>query len=483
MNAELIRDNRIPSSISDLELRACKDSCLMNIHLKKYGEASERLATLCKMAYTFKTTKVDEVNEVWVFNNGIYVPNGKSVIRELCRGILGEFYTEYIVNLVISKIETDSFIDQDTFFNYNTKNEIAVGNGILNLKTRELAPFNSDKIFFNKINANYVPGAICDMIDTFLSEVLPDRADVNTIYELFGYCLWKEYFIEKGFMLLGNGRNGKGKVLSILKHFLGDGNVAGIPLQKLETGEFKEYGLLNKLANVAGDISNYPLKETNKFKGLTGRDIINASRKFKTDVSFVNYAKLIFATNHLPKTYDLSVGFFDRWVYITFPYTFKPQIEYDQLMLSLSDDEKKMIKLMDDHRIDNILDPDQMSGLLNAALDGLDRLFANHSFTSSKSGEETKNFWIKNSDSFLSFVLEYIEHDANSYIEKEDLRKRYQLYCKKNNVMSEGDKHIREILVRHFTAGEERKGSNPYDQTRAWTGIRFKGPIKNNGVI
>jgi putative DNA primase/helicase len=446
---------------------------------KQFPQASEMLVNESKTRFSFYTTKVDDRNEIWVYQDGIYLPNGKSVIREYCRKVTGVLYNEYVTNMVISKIETDTFIDQEKFFNKNIKEEIAVRNGILNLKTKELTPFDSKKVFFSKINANYVPGVSCPKIDIFFKEVLPEESDVQSIYEMFGYSLYKDYFIERAFMLLGSGRNGKGKTLNILKHFLSEDNVVGIPLQKLESGEFKECGLLNKLANIAGDISGYPLKETNKFKSLTGRDIISASRKFKTDVSFVNYAKLIFSTNNLPKTYDLSVGFFDRWVFVVFPYTFKEQNEYSELMKTLSESEKVKYRVMDEHRIDGLLDDVEMSGLLNASLAGLDRLFVNKSFTSSKTGEATRKFWIRNSDSFLAFVNEFIEIDSDGSIDKEVLRKAYQKYCKVNKVLSEGDRHIKEVLVRQYTAGEEQQFTTMGEHRRNWVGVRFKQGVVN----
>jgi len=475
------------STVSDSEIYAAKSAVLLNItgDKKNWGAASEVLVTICKSAYTFKTTMVDDMNEIWVYQDGIYLPNGKSTIKEFSRIVLDQFYTEYLVNLAINKIQADTFINQDIFFNSNIKDEIAVKNGILNLTTKILSPFTKEKIFFNKINAEYTPGIKCEKIDKFLNEVLPDPSDVKTIYEMFGYTLYKDNFIERAFMMLGSGRNGKSKCLTILKNFLTVENITAMPLQKLENGDFKECALMNKLANIAGDISGYPLKENSKFKALTGRDIISAGRKFKNDVTFTNYAKLIFSTNHLPKTYDLDNGFFDRWVYLVFPFTFKEKKEYDELMKNLPDDQKKNYKLMDEHRIDGIMDDVEMSGLLNEALAGLDRLIESGSFTSSKTGEQTKTFWIQNSDSFLAFAMDNLEIDSEGIITKGDLRKRYQKYCKVNKIISEGDKHIKEVLVRQYTAGEERKGSSSYDQVWAWVGIKFKGPLAkyNNEVV
>lgn len=434
---------------------------------------TEILVKVAKTKSNFYTTRFDERNEIYYYKDGIYIPEGRTFIKELTRNYLGKDYTEQIGNQVVSKIEADTFIDQQELLKPKNIEEICVLNGILNLKTKELLPFSKDKIFFSKIQANYIPNKKCEKIDTFLSEVLPDENDKKTIYEIVGFCLYREYFVEKAVMMLGGGRNGKGKTITLIKKLLGEQNFTGLPLQKLEAGDFKEIELLGKLANLGGDISNYPLKDTAKFKGLTGRDTITASKKFKNDVSFVNYAKMIFATNNLPKTYDLTDGFFSRWVYLNFPYTFKPLKEYEEL-INKDSKLKDKLRVMDPNRVESIMCDEELSGFLNESLEGLHRLWNNNDFTSSKSSEDTKAWWIRNSDSFLAFCLERLETADTEleYIKKDTLRKQYQAFCKEHRLPPEGDKHIFEIMIRQVKAWDSQLSDESHE--RVWKGVKFR---------
>lgn len=441
--------------------------------LKQKSDLTELLVSVCKEKSNYYTTRFDERNEIYCYKDGIYVPEGRTTIKEIVRHLTAKEYSEQLGNSVVSKIEADTFIEQDKLFKPQNIEEICVLNGILNLKTKELLPFNKTKIFFSKIQAQYLPEKRCKKIDKFLSEVLPEPNDKKTIYEIVGFCLYREYFIEKAVMMLGVGRNGKGKTISIIKKLLGDQNFTGLPLQKLESGDFKEVELMGKLANLGGDISNYPLKDTAKFKGLTGRDTITASKKFKNDVSFVNYAKMIFATNNLPKTYDLTDGFFSRWVYLNFPYTFKPKLEYE-LLISKDPKLKEKLRIMNPNRVDSILNDDELSGFLNEAIAGLHRLWKNNDFTASKSSEETKAWWVRNSDSFLAFTQEMLEiaDSELEYIKKDTLRKQYQAFCKEHRLPPEGDKHIYEIMIRHVKAWDSQLSGD--DHERVWKGVKFK---------
>ena len=109
-------------------------------------------------------------------------------------------------------------------------------------------------------------------------------------------------------MFLGDGRNGKSKTLELLKRFVGEENCVEVPLDELEKDLFAIGELFKKLTNLAADLSKSALKNTGRFKKLTGRDLVTAARKFLPRIKFVNYAKMLFACNELPFTYDLSTA-------------------------------------------------------------------------------------------------------------------------------------------------------------------------------
>jgi len=450
-----------------------REKALLLLISRERNKATELLVDTLKDRNKFYTTRSDEKAEIWIYMSGIYVPEGRTYIREELRQILKEAFTEQIANQVTSKIEADSYVDAEHFFSNNSVNEIAVENGILNIETKQLSTFSPDKIFFQKIPVVFDLEMKCEKIDSFFRTVLPCEEDVQSMYELFGFCLKKEYFIEKSFMFLGDGRNGKSKCLELLKRFLGPKNVVNIPLQKFERDQYSEAELLNKLANLAGDLSDQTITYTGTFKSLTGRDIISASRKYKTMVHFTNFAKQIFATNKLPKTNDTTAAFWERWVFFTFPYTFKAQQELDVLEKELSPKEFSNYKLKNPRIIEDISLPEEMSGLLNVALFGLERLNKNKKFTTSKSAKEIKNLWIRKSDSFLAFCIEYLEESPEEIITSKLLRHNYQNYCRNTRSIPESNKRIKEVLSREFGAQDTRKYVDQ-EQIIVWEGIKFK---------
>ena len=438
---------------------------------KKQGEASELIVNFILSKNYIYTTKDDNKSEMWIYRNGIYIPQGKSEVKEIMRKVLKQWYNQYYYNQVINKIEADTFIDADKFFKSSYPSEIPVENGILNIFTRELNNFSPDKIFFNKLPVTYDKEAICSSIDCFLNDVLSNQEDKLVFYELGGFALMKEYRYEKACMFLGNGRNGKGKALELLKRLVGIDNCSSIPLSALTPDSFNLSELFGKLLNLAGDIGNKDLQDTSMFKSLTGRDLVTTKRKFLSGLNFENYAKFIFACNDLPTVYDTSRGFWDRWELLEFPYTFVTQEEYDK------SEDKKNLKIKDENIISKIVTPQEMSGLLNQALDGLDRLQKNHKFSVTRGTKEIKDLWVRKSNSAVAFAVELVDTSVEDYITKKEFRKRYSDFCKKHSIISKSDFAVKKVLQEMFGANDERIVIGTYPdsvQAYVWSGVKWK---------
>lgn len=441
---------------------------LIYVSLKDYDNCSELLVKELEKNNHIYTTKNDSKSEMWIYNEGIYVPNGKSFIREFCRKILCQTYCNYIANIVISKIETDTFIEEDDFFKNRYIEELPVENGILNVITKELNPFDPKKIFFNKLPVEYDLDAECPIIEKFLKEILTKKEDIDVAFELVGAGLYKDYFTEKAAMFVGSGRNGKSKFLELIKRLAGIENTCAVPIRSMKEDNSSLCELHGKLFNLAGDLSGGDLKDTGVFKETVGRDSLQAHRKFLTDLKFVNYAKHIFACNELPRVFDTTDGFWDKWVLLKFPYKFIT-IEEQQ---KLSEEERTMTKIKDPQIIDKLSTPEELSGFLNKALDGLDRLMKQKNFSLTEGTKEIKDFWIRNSDSFASFCIDLIKEDYEGYISKKALRKRFNKYCKKHKIKGSGDKAIKATLEDRYGVVDNRKMIDG-EVINLWEGINF----------
>lgn len=460
--------DRIMEQKKNRDLFQMRNDVLVLLKSKQYGKASELLVEELEQMFKIYTTRDDKSNEMWIYKEGIVIPQGRSILKETLRMLMGEEYNIWLANQVIAKIETDTPVEPQKFFNINYINEIPVENGILNIETRELKPFDPNRIFFSKLNARYNPEATCPEIEKFLDSTLLTEDDVKVFYEIGGFCLWKEYKFEKAFMFVGNGRNGKDKSLELIKRMLGIENVCSVPLSSLVPDSFIISEFFGKMANIAGEINNQDLKDTSEFKGLTGRSIKTAPRKFLKPITFVNYAKFIFACNDLPMIYDVSKGFWDRWVLLEFPYTFVPKQELEEAI------DKRNLKLRDEDIIEKITTPQEMSGLLNKFLDGWKRLNENKNFSSARGSEEIKSLWIRKSNSVMAFCFNGVEEGYEDYISKKDFRKKYSEFCKKHGIPTKSDYVIKRTLEEMFGTSEGNREGLGGRWEKVWEGIKWK---------
>jgi putative DNA primase/helicase len=450
-----------------------KDKVLQALVQGRRHIATETLSKYVNTLEKIYSLRDDKKEELWIYKDGIYIPEGKSYIKEICREFLGSAFTERFCNEVISKISVDNLINHDDFFNNIYLDEIPVLNGILNLRTRKLIDFTPEKIFFTKINAKYDPDKDCSKIKGFFKEILKEE-DYPGMQELFGFCLWKENFTETSFLFRAGGGNGKSKTIDIIKNFLNPSNCVSVPLSQLEDGgSFKIIELHHKLVNCAGELSKSALQETDIFKSLTGRDTITADRKFLRPITFVNYAKMIFNANDRPPTYDLSDGFFRRWIVFHFKKKFVSKEKYE----TIPENERVNFGIKDPNIVQKLCDPDEFSGLLNWALDGLSRLLLNKEFSNTKSTEDTRDEWLKDSNNFVVFFEKNLELSRGHLVSKDDLRNVYSEFCEVNGLKPVSDKAILWYLqTKGVTSSRRTKdfGSNHSEQIHCFIGCRFK---------
>ena len=458
------------------EMVQLRHDIFQHIALKQEDYASEKAVDFLKEKYKIFSIKHDRSPEIYYYEDGQLKPNGESFLKEKVRDMLLHTFTTQRFNKIMVKMCADNGYDLEELHRRESENidEIPVSNGILNIKTKVLSEFSKDKIFFNKINAGYNPKAKCPKIEKFLLDIVENKEDVDIIFEIIGSTLYKKYDIQTIVMFLGEGENGKGWLCSLIRTFLGNGNCQSLPLAQLNPDCYEVKDLRGSLANIAGDISNTALKDTGMLKELSsGTDKTTSKRKFMDSLGFVNYAKLIFACNELPRVYDFSHGFWRRWLLLQFPYLFLKKDEY-----KLRKNEPN-VKLANPDLFQELITKEELSGLLNEALKGLDRLSENKQFSYTKSTAEVKNLWVRKSDSFTAFCFDNIESNLTGFVTKKSLAKEYNKFCKKHGVPGTSSQSMKRTLQELYGCLEDRKHIE-FAQEWIWEGIKFKESKESN---
>jgi putative DNA primase/helicase len=465
LGIELSEYNRIVSQDGFLEEFFRHDEQTQQWRLKSPEDYFEddkfipkRLGDEIKSRYIFKTTTSDE--EVFFYKDGVYVP-AESFIKELCSQKLEEMETTHRVEETLNYIKYTTFVDRKEF--NKDKELINLKNGIFNLKKMELQPHSPEILMTNQLPVVYKTNADCLLIKEFCSQIVSE-SDILLLQEITGYCLWKDYHIQKAVMLIGDGANGKSTFLSLLKYFLGLENISSVSLQDLIDRRFASAELFGKLANIYADLPDVALLRTGMFKMLTGGDLIPAEKKFKDMFTYINFAKLIFSTNKIPESKDSSSAFFRRWVMINFPYKFEGEKA-----------DKKILE--------KFITEGELSGLFNWAIEGLKRLLENGEFSYTLTTEQIQDKYERMSSTVAAFVKDCLDVKSDGVISKAELYQRYIDYCRENSLPEKASNIFAMDLPRYITVETQRRKTNGIGKVHCWVGIKYKEEGDKGGTL
>jgi len=344
----------------------------------------QRLAN--KIQEQHKFASIDKHSSIYYYDEtkGTWYPKGELLIRGLSYFLLDNLAKRYYIEETLALIRDTNYIPREKLD--HDINRLPLENGTLNINTLKIEPFSHTHYALTHLPVTYDPAATCPKTISFMEDICPQ--DRETLQEWIGFHLLRDYRYQKCVQLIGEGNNGKSTFLRLLEAFLGKENVSNATLYELVSGRFAKADLYGKLANIASDISPDELKRTGAFKAFTGGDYVRAEMKHQNAFKFLNYAKLSFSANRLPPTPDESDAFFRRWILISFPNTFEPPN-------------------LDTTIIDKITTPQELSGLLNWAIQGLKRLKQNGGFTNSLSTEHLRQTWKLLSNPINGFLKEY----------------------------------------------------------------------------
>jgi putative DNA primase/helicase len=245
--------------------------------------------------------------------------------------------------------------------------------------------------------------------------------------------------MQKALLLLGQGGEGKGTLLNLLRAFLGRENVSSRTLHALAEERFASADLFGRLANICGDLDARTVERSDTFKMITGGDALTAERKFGNAFSFVPFALLAFSANAAPLSSDQTQGYFDRWLVIPMTSRFRGTAREDP------------------HLLGKLTAPTELEGLLQLAVPALQRLMERGRFEVPASVREAGDRMRSELDSVLAFSEERLDPDGISFTSRADLYGAYTAWCQANGRRPLSSRNVYAKVLEHLPTIAERK--------------------------
>jgi len=387
--------------------------------------------------------------------SGVYERGGEPSVKATLREELGAHCSNSEINEIVASVTERCYIDRDEFNGGEDDRLLCVANGVLDLETRELRDHDPKHYFTRALPVDYDPDATAPAMDTFLDEITERREDKQTMLEMVGAALWPEYLKGKFMILFGEGGNGKSVFYDVVGELLGGENVSGWDLQDLGDNRFATSALVGKYANIGGDMDSVKVKNTGVLKKLTGGDQMMVEQKNENAVVFTNSATLMFGANRPPVIDEASRAVKRRLVPIRLPYEFTNDPD------ELGESEYVKAAKDEDELKSELTTGDELAGLLNMALDGLDRLRENGDVSLPESQDERLEYYEQFSDPIKEFAVRCLQNEQNTRVEKDSVYSAYKSFCADRDYTNrQKSTFFRQLARTTFDVNTVRAGSD-----------------------
>ncbi len=206
----------------------------------------------------------------------------------------------------------ESELDADPFL-------LNVGNGIVDLRLRMLAPHDPEKKITRLITVDYDPAAKCDRWNTFMADIMLDNLDAVTFLQrALGYSLTGSTREQVFFLCIGGGANGKSTMLEVIKHVLGPYANAvehTTILDQNRSGSAPSADVARLRAARFVTINEMPegkRMDVNRIKDWTGGDTIVARHLYREGFEFQPAFKMWIRANSEPPFRETDEGTWRR---------------------------------------------------------------------------------------------------------------------------------------------------------------------------
>lgn len=288
---------------------------------------------------------------------------------------------------------------------------IACTNGLLSLADRQLHPHTP--AFYNTVSVPFAYQADAPEPKVwleFLASIWPDDpASIALLQEWIGYIVTGRTDQQKILLLIGPTRSGKGTIARMIRNLIGRGQVTGPTLASLGTN----FGLAPLMGKPLAIIADARLGGTTvhtiveRLLSISGEDVLTVDRKFRDPWSGKLSTRLMILSNEVPRFSDASGAIANRLLVL-------------QMRNSFLGREDRTL----DARITA-----ELPGILNWALEGLDRLASKQHFTVPKSSGEATTMLMDLASPVSAFVRDCCVRAEGASVERDRLYGAWKAWC------------------------------------------------------
>jgi putative DNA primase/helicase len=231
--------------------------------------------------------------------------------------------------------------------------------------------------------------------------------------------------LAKFFVFIGDGGNGKGTMLEVLRKILGRQNCSSLSPEEM-TKEQYFTSLQGKLANCGDDIEDKAIneKQMKALKNISTCDYVSSRQLYQQSTEVVVTTSLIFTSNHLLKSFEKGESYKRRVVWM--PMFGKVTKKDPQIITKLTSDKAKgyWVRLM---------------------VEAYFRLHENAGFTESQKVAKYNHSYHEENNGTLMFVRDHKPEDFEG-LRPPEVYDMYEIWATENGITVQSKKILNETL-------------------------------------
>lgn len=291
-------------------------------------------------------------------------------------------------------------------------------NGVL--KEGEFVNIDYHDFTYYYVNIDYDENAKpVQIVDDYLDLLTDNDPDYKQLLlEVIAHCLITDPEMKRAlgkfFIFVGDGGNGKGTLLEIIRKILGTANCSSLSIKQM-TDERYLVNISGKLANLGDDIEGSTIndKDMKVLKNISTCDVMEIRRMYANSYSETITTSLIFTSNHIIKSFEKGESYKRR-----------------VLWLKMFNKPKKK----DPKFITKVTSEEALKYWVKIIVEAYLRLYKNHSFTESKVIKEWNDKYHEENDASSLYLSDYEE---DYFIGKKplDVYSEFESWCYENDVV------------------------------------------------
>lgn len=280
-------------------------------------------------------------------------------------------------------------------------------NGTLHIPTKTLRQHSPQDHATYGLPFDYDPRARADTWQRVLNDTVPEAKEF--IQEFAGYSLTTDTKFELAVWFFGPAGSGKSTIIEGLETMLGD-RATVLTLANIERSRFALGNLQGKTLATATEQPGGFMQEGGLLNKIISGEKIEVERKFIQNYEIYPKVKILWAMNEMPRIPEAGSGIFRRIKIVEFQ-----QIKENDRDPGI----KEQVKL-------------EGAGILNWALEGLERLKARGRFLIPASVADATNEYQRHNDIAALFVDECCILDPGRKVQAQTLYNHYKNWCTDN---------------------------------------------------